>query len=169
MVDNINNIWYIDSSNDYKYPMLIGNINSHDIKVIIKTAGVQSVAGENADSGGSVESKQGYFYIESGTRYEIGKDYFNDSYTDIPNDYYTVIRYLKVEHLKSNTITITANANYHIDENMEIEDALITLGLPTKTDYDSQLLADLTLSDKKSSGNTIKLIIFMRQEKKQLP
>ena len=43
----------------------------------------------------------------------------------------------------------------------EIEDALVALGLPTKTDYDSQLLADLTLSDKKSSGNTIKLIIPM--------
>lgn len=49
------------------------------------------------------------------------------------------------------------------DEGMakEICDALVTLGLPTSTDYDSELLASLTLSDKKSSGNTIKLVIPM--------
>ncbi|MBQ8836511.1 MAG: 3-dehydroquinate synthase [Clostridia bacterium] len=41
----------------------------------------------------------------------------------------------------------------------EIEDALISCGLPTKTDYDTDMLATLTLSDKKSSGDSISLII----------
>ncbi len=37
--------------------------------------------------------------------------------------------------------------------------ALTATGLPTKTDYDTDLLATLTLSDKKSSGDMISLII----------
>lgn len=40
-----------------------------------------------------------------------------------------------------------------------VEDALTECGLPTKTDYDTDLLATLTLSDKKSSGEHISLII----------
>lgn len=41
----------------------------------------------------------------------------------------------------------------------EIEEALISCDLPTKTDYDTDMLAELTLSDKKSSGDSISLII----------
>ncbi|MBQ6892979.1 MAG: 3-dehydroquinate synthase [Clostridia bacterium] len=41
----------------------------------------------------------------------------------------------------------------------EIEDALASCALPTKTDYDTDMLAELTLSDKKSSGDSISLII----------
>ena len=41
----------------------------------------------------------------------------------------------------------------------EIEDALIACDLPTKTDYDAGLLAELTLSDKKTDGDNINLIV----------
>ncbi len=41
----------------------------------------------------------------------------------------------------------------------KICDALTSCGLPTKTDYDTDLLATLTLSDKKSSGENISLIV----------
>lgn len=41
----------------------------------------------------------------------------------------------------------------------EIEDALLACDLPTKTDYDTELLAELTLSDKKTDGDHINLIV----------
>lgn len=41
----------------------------------------------------------------------------------------------------------------------EISDALIACNLPTKTEFDTDLLAELTLSDKKSSGDSINLIV----------
>ncbi|MBQ4557191.1 MAG: 3-dehydroquinate synthase [Clostridia bacterium] len=41
----------------------------------------------------------------------------------------------------------------------EIEEALTACDLPIKTDYNTGMLAELTLSDKKSSGDSISLII----------
>lgn len=41
----------------------------------------------------------------------------------------------------------------------EIEDALLACNLPTRTDYDPALLAELTLSDKKTDGDNINLIV----------
>ncbi|MBQ9134044.1 MAG: 3-dehydroquinate synthase [Clostridia bacterium] len=41
----------------------------------------------------------------------------------------------------------------------EIEDALIACNLPTVTDFDPALLAELTLSDKKTDGDNINLIV----------
>ena len=41
----------------------------------------------------------------------------------------------------------------------EIEDALLACDLPTATDYDTELLAELTLSDKKTDGDHINLIV----------
>lgn len=41
----------------------------------------------------------------------------------------------------------------------EIEDALLACHLPTATDYDTELLAELTLSDKKTDGDHINLIV----------
>lgn len=41
----------------------------------------------------------------------------------------------------------------------EIEDALLACSLPTKTDFAPALLAELTLSDKKTDGDNINLII----------
>ncbi|MBQ5390115.1 MAG: 3-dehydroquinate synthase [Clostridia bacterium] len=41
----------------------------------------------------------------------------------------------------------------------EIEDALIACDLPTATDYDTELLSELTLSDKKTDGDHINLIL----------
>ena len=41
----------------------------------------------------------------------------------------------------------------------EIEDALLACNLPTVTDFDPALLAELTLSDKKTDGDNINLIV----------
>lgn len=41
----------------------------------------------------------------------------------------------------------------------EIEDALTACGLPTATEYAAELLAELTLSDKKTDGENISLIV----------
>ncbi|MGN0961764.1 MAG: hypothetical protein ACI4PF_06190, partial [Christensenellales bacterium] len=111
------NIWSIDSyiSNGYTYPVLIGNINSHDVTFTIKTEGVEFVSGENAMSGGTVIDTATTYNNDAnkGNSYVVNKDIMYNE----PSKTYEQVFYSKAIHINtvsSHIINITPSTGYHL-------------------------------------------------------
>ena len=108
------NVWYyqtIEENHTYPYPMLIGNKNTHDVKVELSVEGID-FTNENITSAFELENDYGYEQIIYGV-----KDEHTDT-TSIKNaiDYYVqVLHRDSIDSTKTNNrIKITPKTNYHI-------------------------------------------------------
>ncbi|MCI5497546.1 MAG: hypothetical protein MR412_03050 [Firmicutes bacterium] len=108
------NVWYYQTINnadtDYPYPMLIGNKNSHNVKVQIVVEGIDFVTSEDVANTFTLTNNQGFDQIIYGTKNE-------SKHTSNSMDYY-----IKTLHdFTTNTsnkyqITIAPLTNFHIVE-----------------------------------------------------